>query len=54
MALEARGFGRQTPRTTFVRSRFVRHDMIAATVIVTVVVVYVWAAMHGYGKIRRQ
>lgn len=53
MALEARGFGRQTGRTTFVRSRFLPRDVIAAAVILTVVVVYVWAAVHGYGKIRR-
>src|SRR5207253_2122045 len=54
MALEARGFGRQTERTTFVRSRFARRDVVAASLIVTVVVVYVWAAAHGYGRISRR
>jgi energy-coupling factor transport system permease protein len=52
MALEARGFGRQAARTTFVRSQFTHRDLVAATIIVTVVLVYVWAAAHGYGRIR--
>jgi energy-coupling factor transport system permease protein len=52
MALEARGFSRQTARTTFLRSRFSGRDIIAATVIVCVVLVYVWASVHGYGRLR--
>jgi energy-coupling factor transport system permease protein len=52
MALEARGFSRQTARTTFLRSRFARRDFVAATVIVCVVVAYVWAWAHGYGRLR--
>jgi len=52
MALEARGFSRQAARTTFLRSRFSARDMIVATVIVCVVVVYVLASVHGYGRLR--
>jgi energy-coupling factor transport system permease protein len=54
MALEARGFGRQTARTTFIRSRFLKRDLVAALLIAVVVVAYVWAAMLGYGRIRPQ
>ena len=54
MALEARGFGRESERTKFVRSRFAPRDVVAAALIVSVVVVYVWAAAHGYGRIRRR
>jgi energy-coupling factor transporter transmembrane protein EcfT len=52
MALEARGFSRRGARTTFLRSRFAARDVVAATVIVAVVVVYVWASVHGYGRLR--
>jgi energy-coupling factor transport system permease protein len=54
MALEARGFGRQTERTTFVRSRFAKRDVVAGAMIVTVVIIYVWAASHGYGRMPRR
>ena len=52
MALEARGFSRQAARTTFLRSRFAARDVVAATLIVSVVMVYVWASVHGYGRLR--
>jgi energy-coupling factor transport system permease protein len=51
MALESRGFGRQTPRTSFARSRLAARDLFAATTIAAVVVVYLWAWAHGYGRV---
>jgi energy-coupling factor transport system permease protein len=51
MALEARGFSREAPRTTFLRSRFTARDAVAAAVTAVVVLVYVWAWARGYGKL---
>jgi energy-coupling factor transport system permease protein len=51
MALESRGFGRQTPRSTFARSRFGVRDLCAATTLAVVVAVYLWAWAHGWGKV---
>jgi energy-coupling factor transport system permease protein len=51
MALEARGFGRRSERTTFVRSRFALRDLVAASAIVLVVGIYLWMWAHGYGKL---
>jgi energy-coupling factor transport system permease protein len=52
MALETRGFGRQTERTSFARSRFGLRDAAAAAVLVIVVGSYLWAWSHGYGRLR--
>jgi energy-coupling factor transport system permease protein len=50
MALETRGFGRAGERTTFVRSRFGAHDLVAGALMLVVVAVYLWAALSGYGR----
>jgi energy-coupling factor transport system permease protein len=50
MALEARGFGAERPRTSFVRSRFGARDFYATVVIAAWVVAYFWAWRLGYGK----
>src|SRR5262249_12441765 len=52
MALETRGFGRQTERTSFARSRFGLRDAAAAALLVIVVGSYLWAWFHGYGRLR--
>jgi energy-coupling factor transport system permease protein len=52
MALETRGFGRQTQRTRFARSRFTARDAGVAALLLGVVAVYLWAWAHGYGRLR--
>jgi len=51
MALETRGFGRQTERTSFARSRFGLRDAAAAALLVVVVGSYLWAWLRGYGRL---
>ncbi len=51
LALESRGFGRQTERTSFARSRFAPRDFGVATLLVAVVAVYLWTWLHGYGRL---
>jgi len=51
MALETRGFGRRTERTSFARSRFGLRDAAAAALLVFVVGSYLWAWSHGYGRL---
>lgn len=51
MALEARGFGREASRATFVRSRFRPADRLAALLIVAIVAAYVAASVGGYGRV---
>lgn len=51
MALEARGFGRDASRATFVRSRFTTADRLATVLIATIVIAYVWAGLHGLGRV---
>ena len=52
IALETRGFGRQAERTRFARSRFGLRDAAAAALLVIVVGCYLWAWVHGYGRLR--
>jgi energy-coupling factor transport system permease protein len=52
IALETRGFGRQAERTRFARSRFGLRDAVAAALLVVVVGGYLWAWIHGYGRLR--
>jgi energy-coupling factor transport system permease protein len=52
IALETRGFGRQSQRTRFARSRFAARDGAVAAVLVVVVGAYLWAWAHGFGKLR--
>jgi energy-coupling factor transport system permease protein len=52
IALETRGFGRQAKRTRFARSRFGLRDAVAAALLVVVVGGYLWAWIHGYGRLR--
>ncbi|MGH7896771.1 MAG: energy-coupling factor transporter transmembrane component T family protein, partial [Candidatus Binatia bacterium] len=50
MALETRGFSRAGERTTFVRSRFGAADLVAGTLMLCVMAIYVWAWVRGYGS----
>ena len=52
MALETRGFGRQTRRTSFARSRFTARDAGVSALLLAVVGCYLWAWAHGYGRLR--
>jgi len=52
IALETRGFGRQTERTRFARSRFGLRDAAAGALLAVVVGSYLWAWIHGYGRLR--
>jgi energy-coupling factor transport system permease protein len=51
LALETRGFGRQTERTSFARSRFRARDAGVAALLVAVVGGYLWTWLHGYGRL---
>lgn len=51
MALEARGFGRQASRASFVRSRVAGRDLMVGAVIAAVVVAYLAAWALGYGRV---
>ncbi len=51
MALEARGFGRQTNRASFVRSRVSARDLAVGSLVAAVVAAYVAAWALGYGRI---
>jgi energy-coupling factor transport system permease protein len=51
MALEVRGFGADRPRTSYVRARFGPRDWVAAGVIVTITLLYLWAWSRGWGRI---
>jgi energy-coupling factor transporter transmembrane protein EcfT len=51
IALEARGFGAERPRTVFVRSRARVTDYVVGGILVAVVALYVWIRVEGYGKV---
>ena len=51
IALEARGFGSERPRTVFVRSRVRAADVLVGAVIMVVVGLYLWIRVQGYGRV---
>jgi energy-coupling factor transporter transmembrane protein EcfT len=51
IALEARGFGREGPRTLYPRGRFRALDWAVAVTLAAGVAAYLWAWRRGYGRI---
>ena len=51
MALEARGFQRQNPRTSYQRYVFGNRDAVALVILLSVAALYLWLWAHGYTRV---